>query len=208
MIDLCDSVPGTDICTPGARLRMLQHRANVVTRKIQSSKNYISFLTDGGTHLEENQMSKKMRIYLHRSNNVAEFINFSTTPDDVVSINLLPYLHPCLKNDRLVRDMAIDFYRFMSNGTLPARLRLLEYLLSNVDDKRTTRLYSLQSIKFDGEECGIPITHVYSTREFHPGNVSRQDISQRTYARFDFIEAMYQLDDNRTMVAGNQTTLA
>lgn len=163
---------------------------------------YISFSSDGVTHFEENRMSRKLQILLQTSNNVDHEVLFSTSRIETDHERLLPFLHPCMRSDRLIRDMAIDFQRFLSHVTFHKGQQLLQSLKSNDDDTQTTRLYAMQSIKFDGEHVGIPITHVYSTREFHPGNVSRLDTSVRTYSRFDFVEAMYATENSEEMMPG------
>lgn len=156
-----------------------------------------------GTHFEENHMSRKKEIFAQISSNAENYVYFSTSVTDVETDGLLPFLHPCMRHARYLRDMAIDFQRFMTRGDVPRRQRLLYYLTNNVAQTQATRLFFLQSIKFDGEQMGIPITHVYATRSFHPGNVSRQDTSVAMYSRFDFVEAMYYADDRNAMVPGN-----
>lgn len=201
------AIPGAVICPPGARKRLLDYRVALRVSKITTKVDYISFLMSEGTHFEENQMSKKMEIFAQTSSNVDGYLRFSTSATEMTTNDLYPFLHPCIRQERYLRDMAIDFQRFMSRGDVPRRLRLLFYLTNNVAQTRATRMFVLQSIKFDGEEMGIPITHVYATREFHPGNVARNDASVTVYSRFDFVEAMYYVDDQSAMVPGNCATL-
>lgn len=178
------------------------NRINLKCRKIQSKVDYISLTMGEGVHFEENLMSRKRRIFVLTSNDVAGFVHFSTTATGFNNEELFTFLHPCMGQQRFLKDMAIDFQRFMSRGDVPRRQRLLFYMLNNVPQKQTTCLYVLQSVKFDGEQLGIPITHLYATRKFHPGNVARADKTVKVYARFDFVEAMYVSDDIGEMVPG------
>lgn len=202
MVAQYGSLPGTEICTPGARKRLIVRRTSIRAAKISSKVDYISLTIPEGTHFEENMMSKKKEIFVQISRNVQDYVQFSTSLNEETTDSLLTFLHPCMRHDRYLKDMAIDFQRFMTRGDVPRRQRLLFYLTNNVPQRRATRLFVLQSIKFDGEEKGIPITHVYATRQFHPGNVSRQDSSVTVYSRFDFVEAMYIADDENVMVPG------
>lgn len=194
------SPPGTVTCTPGARTQLLENRERLRIDKVHRKVDYISYKADGGTHFEENRLSKKKRIFLYEVGNVSEYKVFSSRVDSCEYASLLNFFHPCIRNEKLIRDMAIDLQNFMSRNT--KRHKLLGRLCEDDNRLKNTRLYALESIKFDGEDHGIPITHVYSTRAFHPGNVSKQNTSVKTYARFDFIEAMYISDDSEEMIQG------
>lgn len=200
---MSNAVPGTELCTPGVRRNHLKRRWETRETKRLGEKDYVSFTTDGSTHFEENRMSRKKRVFLVQSRTEPEYFLFSSKTEDIETVDLQCYFHPCIRNDRLFRDLSIDFQRFMANATAPRRQSLLRALQGNVVDQKATTLFVMQSIKFDGEHMGIPITHVYSTRAFHPGNVSRLNTSVRTYSRFDFIEAMYTTGDGITITPGS-----
>lgn len=181
---------------------MLENRLQIIENKRKTRVEYVSFCSDGGTHFEENRMSKKIHVHVLKSNYVGNHSVFSTSTTNVDFDGLLKFLHPCMKTDRLIRDMAIDFETFMTKGSNLRRTRCMTSLKNNVDCRDTTRLFMLQSIKFDGEHLGVPITHVYSTRDYHPGNVSKTNESVKVYARFDFVEAMYATTENDTTLQG------
>lgn len=213
------AAPGTELCTPGARLRLLRRRKEFVSDKIRRKTHYIHYEAAGNTTFEENILSHKMEIYLIRNEEEPEYHIFSENQHDFLSKDMLLYFHPCIRGRRQIRDMSVDFQKELTQGN--------RYLRQLLRGSKHTSIFLLQSVKFDGEDNGIPLTHIYSTRKFNPShqanknsahpNTNADDIEdvptprgrdRQQVHRFDFVEVMYYDDDDRVQQTGMAQILA
>lgn len=198
--------PGTEICTPGARSRLLKRRSEFIADKINRRTHYIHYKAAGNTVFEENILSHKIQIYLIRNDEDPEYHIFSEKDHDFCSKRMLLYFHPCIRGRRQIRDMSVDFQKELTQDN--------RYLRQLLRGSRNTSLFLLQSVKFDGEDNGIPLTHIYATRNFNPPS-SRQsspddavdDNRRDSIHRFDFVEVMYD-DDEGVQQTGMAQILA